>query len=100
MNDNVILFPGVKPEERQPPRKVPTQVRHIACVLIGKLQINTDASLVACIGNGDELSNQSAIETWLLERFGEDVIRSMRSPVEPLSKALTTHLNNYFENQE
>jgi len=100
MSDNVILFPSVKCDQHQPLRKVPTQVRHLACVLIGKLQINTDTSLVACLGRGDELSNQSAIETWLLERFGEDVIRSMQSPLEPLSKELTNHLNNCFEDKE
>ena len=100
MKDNIILFPGVKNEQHQPLRKVPIQVRHLACVLVGKLQINTGTSLVSCLGNGDELSNQSAVETWLLEHFGEEVIRSMKSPLEQLSKALTNHLNNYFENQE
>lgn len=100
MSDNIILFPGAKNEPPQLTSRVPSQIRHLACGLMMKLQINSNASLVYFLGNGDELSNQSAIETWLMKQFGEDVIRSMRSPLDPLSKALANHLNNCLEDKE
>ena len=100
MNDNVILFPGVKPEQNYLVPRVPSQIRHLACGLMIKLKINSDTSLVCYLGKGNELSNQSAIETWLMDRFGEDTIRSMQSPLEPLTKALINHLNNCVEDKE
>jgi len=58
------------------------------------LRITPSASLVCLLGNGNEQSNQGAIETWLMTELGLDKIKSMQSPPNELTKILFTHLNN------
>lgn len=100
MNNNIIKFPvEAQPRPTVVP-KVHPLIRSIACGLMFNLRINPSASLVHLIGNGNEQSNQGAIESWLTTEFGLDKIVSMRSPLNQLTKALLTHLNNQLNNIE
>jgi len=94
MSNNVIAFPGIKRLQPEVIDKVQPLIRNLACGLMLTLRINPGASLVCLLGNGNEHSNQSAIETWLITEVGLDKIISMQSPLNELTKILFTHLNN------
>lgn len=100
MNNNIIKFPvEAQPRPTIVP-KVHPLIRSIACGLMFNLRINPNASLVCLLGQGNEQSNQAAIETWLMTEYGLDKILAIRSPLNELTKTLFTHLNNQLNNLE
>ncbi len=100
MSNNVIAFPGTKRLQPNLVDKVHPLIRSLACGLMFNLRINPSASLVCLLGNGNEQSNQGAIETWLTSEIGLDKIITMRSPLNELTKILFTHLNNQLNTIE
>jgi len=94
MNNKIILFPSLKQHPAVKINKVPSTVRALALALRLKLNIAADASLVYILGYADAKSNQSAIEKWLLDNYGESKIKTMHSPLEGILVALERHLND------
>ena len=94
MSNKIILFPSLKQHPAVKTNKIPTTVRALALALRVKLNITPDASLVYILGYDDAKSNQSAIEKWLLDNFGESEIKAMNSPLEDISNSLVSYLNN------
>jgi hypothetical protein len=62
------------------------------------LQIKEGVELVYIIGDGDEYSNQRAIESWLMALYTEDDINSLDMPLETLEDALIRHISCYQYN--
>ena len=94
MNNKIILFPSLKQHPAVKVNKVPATVRALALALRVKLNISPDASLVYILGYAEAKSNQSAIEKWLLDNFGESDIKTLHSPLEDISNSLEIYLND------
>lgn len=94
MSNNIIAFPNIMRPQQKIAEKVHPLIRSLACGLMFNLRINPSASLVCLLGQGNEQSNQGAIETWLTTEISLDKILAMRSPLNELTKTLFTHLNN------
>jgi hypothetical protein len=80
--------------------KVPAYVRSLAAGLMCAMQIEEGVELVRLIGNGDEYSNQRAVETWLMTHYPDEQLQSIREPLNTLSKALKRHIDNHYNNLE
>lgn len=93
MNNKIIPFPIVNQQSLPTIKKVPITVRSLALALKVKLRISSDSSLVYLLGDGDAISNQKAIEKWLLDNYNEYEIKAMDYPLDQLSNDLTTVLN-------
>ena len=99
MNSTVIAFPA--PEPFIPtPGKVPAKLHSLASGVMFKLQIHPDRSLVSVLGTGREYSNHDAIITWLLQNYELDQIEQMHTPLDQLTSALYSYLNDHLNTQE
>lgn len=100
MNKKVIQFPKARTITITTKHKVPSLFIKLAYGLMFKLEILPDISLVAVLGNGNEISNHAALVTWLRKNYSVDQIEAMRSPIEVITNELRTYLNNKLNNME
>lgn len=92
--DTPVLFQGVRGG------KVPSILHALAAGLRFKLHIHSDCSLVAVLGNGNELSNHDAIITWLLMRIDDGLDGPGSLSLHHLSNDLYQFLENELSTQE
>lgn len=92
MSSNVIMFPRKEQTTRQCVDKVPSYCRKLAASLTSVLNIQNGNELVRLIGNGDEYSNQRAIESWIQNNYSEVDVGTMESPLKELGKALNDEI--------
>ena len=101
MSHVVIPFPGNKTTLVEDAFYIPSFVKKLASSLMICLEIKEGVELVNIIGNGDEHSNQKAIETWLMNQYTEESFLTMETPLSTLARALALYISdNYYDNQE
>ena len=94
MSNSIIPFPRQKKAPVSCVTKVPVYARKLASSLMLTVQIQEGHELVNIIGRGNEVSNQRAIESWLMKHYSEEEIQFMESPVNNLGNALVRHIND------
>lgn len=100
MKSNVMIFPQRLHVTHGPIQKVPACVRSLAAGLMAVLQIKEGYELVHLIGNGDEYSNQRAIESWLMTYYPDEQLQALVKPLETLSRALKRHIEDHYSTLE
>jgi len=98
MTHTVIEFPRVNREKESRVTKVPAYVRKLSSSLMWTLQIKEGVDLVYIVGDGDEYSNQRAIESWLMVHYTEDEVNSLEFPLDALEDALIRCISGYQYN--
>ena len=96
MKSNVMTFPQRRHVTHGAIQKVPAGVRSLAAGLMAVMQIREGHELVHLIGNGNEYSNQRAIETWLMTHYPDEQLQTLVCPLEILSKALKRHIEDHY----
>jgi len=77
--------------------RVSKDVRKLSASLMFKMQIPEGIALVHYLGNGEETSNQQAVETWIMKTFSEEELMNQTLTLESLQKSLTNYLNTQQE---
>ena len=93
MSNSIIHFPLKKKVAVKLVAKVPSDIRRLASTLMLTVHIQQGTSLVHVLGNGDERTNQQAIETWLMKHYTNNELLIMKNKVETLTDDLSRYLN-------